>query len=107
MEEYIIKIVRKGECHRCGWCCQGCVHLKPPFEGVKPYFYHCEIYDKRNQFCEKCDVVHNCGDPNYPEFPIRMLNPYCGYRFYEEKSGVEVIYIVTPDWDWLSKHADK
>lgn len=104
---YEIKIIRVGECRRCGWCCQGCIHLQPKFEGAKPYYYKCEIYDRRNQYCEKCGITHTCGDPDYPEFPIRYLNPYCGYRFFEEKSGVEILGFITPDWKWIEEHGSK
>jgi len=107
MAEFKLVIVKKGECHHCGYCCQGCPHLMPKWEGVKPWFYNCEIYDTRNDYCEKCSMAHTCQDSDYPEFPLRFINPYCGYRFYEQKSGAEIIRLVTPNWDWLSEHGNK
>ena len=100
-----IIIERRGECNRCGYCCQGCIHLVPKFDKPRPYHYKCEIYDKRNEFCEKCGRVHNCAD-DYPQYPIRYLCPECGYRFYDVQTGAEVIEIRLKDWDFIEKHGN-
>ena len=101
-----VVIRREGECHMCGWCCKGCLHLVPTFDEIRPYFYRCEIHDRRNEWCEKCGEVHSCED-DYPFWPNRGDNPHCGYRFFEEKSGLEILKLVYPDWGWREKHASK
>jgi len=101
---YSIVIVRTGGCRRCGFCC-GFVDGKVT-EGACRHLLSngsCAIYDRRAGFCPECGHTHeNCiGNP---KFPLRKVNPKCGYRFYEKESGAEVIAVELADWEFRSKY---
>jgi len=88
----------------CGWCC-GFVDGKVT-EGACSHLTadgKCSIWNKRDEFCPEHGTTHeNCI--RYPQFPVRKLNPKCGYRFYDEESGCEVINVELADWEFLSRY---
>jgi hypothetical protein len=102
--EYKLVLVRKGGCLSCGFCCGfvngrvtegSCPHLTP--------LGRCAIWDKREFYCPTCGHDHkNCIEA--PKYPMRKLNPKCGYRFYDAESGAEVINVELADWEFVSKH---
>lgn len=100
------KLVRRGHCNKCGYCCGfrngkkiegACVHLGE--NGL------CTIYKKLEEYCVICGKNHGecASSASAPPRPLRKENPLCGYRFYEEESDAEVIEIVFADWDFLSR----
>lgn len=77
-EEYVIsakdkdgkikpRYIRKGQCNRCGWCCEyhGCPHLQYDGGGKAV----CPIYKNRPKRCRV-----------FPEAPP-ILHEGCGYYF--------------------------
>jgi len=100
-----IKIIRKGKCLQCGYCCSGCIHLKPEFIVSEQGKYSCDIYSNRNTYCSKCGIIHHC-DFDDPVSPLRGENPKCGFRFYEDYSGAEVLNIVRKDNEWVRKNGN-
>ena len=86
-----IRLIRKGECRRCGFCCRACPHLFPRYDGIRVGYYTCLIYDRRGERCEQCKAQHSlCID--FPQSPKKHLNPECGYSFYTE-DGREIIKV--------------
>jgi hypothetical protein len=96
-ERVEIVIGRRGNCRRCGFCCRDCAHLSPKFEGIKPEFYICEIYERRKEFCAQCGQSHE-GCVTYPTSPNGFLNPHCGFKFYEQESRAEIIDLIYANW---------
>lgn len=63
----------------------------------------CGIYNRRDEYCPECGHDHkNCITA--PKFPLRKINPKCGYKFIEKESGAEIIAIELADWEFLSKY---
>lgn len=98
-----IVIERVGECKRCGFCCGfvdgkitegSCKHLNT--DGS------CSIYDKRAEFCNECGHIHDSCEIG-PQAPLRKLHPECDYRFYDKKSGAEIINIEFADFDFFTR----
>lgn len=78
-----IVIIRKGECKMCGYCCRGnnCPHKDGDL---------CAIHETQADYCELCGQDHKeCIDA--PTFPMRKWNPDCGFRFYVQGEGLEVV----------------
>jgi hypothetical protein len=67
------RLIRRGSCNRCGFCCGGCHNLEPP--------NICLIYDSRPK---------DRGCLFYPPHPFER-NPKCGFHFYDSETGEEII----------------
>lgn len=92
-EQYVVKIIRVGECKHCGFCC-GFVDGKIT-EGSCRHLTNdgkCSIYDRRDQFCPECGHDHRACI-TAPRYPLNKLNPNCGYKFIEADTGAMVLYI--------------
>jgi hypothetical protein len=100
----VIRIVRVGECRQCGFCC-GFVNGKK-VEGACSHLDDngkCTIHDRLNEYCPEHGRRHTeCIE--HPVYPLRKVNPKCGYRFYDMESGAEVINIELAEWDFVSKY---
>lgn len=91
--EAVITIRRVGQCRACGFCCGfvdgrrtegACRHLTDDGK--------CSIYDRRDQHCPECGHDHrNCIAG--PRYPVKKLNPNCGYVWIEVETGASVLSV--------------
>ncbi len=66
------KLIRRGECNRCGKCCEGCANFIPP--------NICSVWD---------ELPLDRGCRVWPLHPYEVP-PYCSFHFYDAETGEEV-----------------